>query len=209
MDDELIDAIANLEEEGTMTLVQRMIASGYTAAAIIELCRKGVEIVGQRYKEGNYYLFDLIMSREILKDVIEIVEPYFPVKPVQTRAKIVMGTIQGDIHDLGKEIVIFLLRSSGYEVYDLGVDVPPRKFVQSLKETGATILGVCVLLTFCIGYIKELVDLLKREGLRDKVTVVLGGYPVNALVKEYTGADYYSNDAIQGMEIFGRIAQAE
>jgi len=205
----LINAIANLEEDRAIAIVKKKIEEGETAFDIIEQCRKGVEIVGKRYSQGEYYLSDLIMSEAILKEVVAIVEPHFPVIETESRngIKIIMGTIEGDIHDLGKNIVIYLLRSSGYRVYDLGVDVPPERFVEAIKETGAKIVGVCVLLTFCIGYVKKLVDLLEETGLREKVTVVVGGYPVDEQVKEFTGVDYVSNDGVIAMEIFERIAE--
>lgn len=208
MSDELIYAMANLEEEKTLAIVREKLQAGEAAFEIVEQCRKGVEIVGQRYSEATYYLSDLIMSEAIFKEVMDVVEPYFPKNSAETNGmKVIMGTIEGDIHDLGKNIVIYLLRSSGYYVYDLGVDVPPEKFIEAIKETGASIVGVCVLLTYCIGSIKKLVDLLVETGFRDQVKVVLGGYPVNAQVKEYTGADYYANDATRGLKIFEQISE--
>lgn len=207
MSDDLISAMANLEEEKALALVRNKIEAGETAFEIVEQCRKGVEIVGKRYSEGNYYLSDLIMSEAIFKEVMDITEPHFPKNGVETNGvQVIMGTIEGDIHDLGKNIVIYLLRSSGYRVHDLGVDVPPEKFIEAIRETGAKIVGVCVLLTFCIGYVKKLVDMLEEIGLRDDVAVVLGGYPVDEQVKEYTGADRYANDAVNALEIFEQIS---
>ena len=208
MSEDLIDAMANLEEDNALALVKKKLMQGETAYEIVEQCRKGVEIVGKRYSEGTYYLSDLIMSEAIFKEVMDITELHLPKNGVETNGvQVIMGTIEGDIHDLGKNIVIYLLRSSGYRVHDLGVDVPPEKFIETIKETGANIIGVCVLLTFCIGYVKKLVDLLEETGLRDKVTVVLGGYPVDEQVKAYTGADYVSNDGVKALEIFEQISR--
>lgn len=208
MSDDLISAMANLEEDKAISIVREKILSGETAFQIVEQCRKGVEIVGKRYSEGSYYLSDLIMSEAILKEVMDIIEPHFPQNGTDSNGtKVIIGTIEGDIHDLGKNIVIYLLRSSGYHVYDLGVDVPPEKFIEAIKETDAKIVGVCVLLTFCIGYVKKLVDLLEEAGLKDEVTVVVGGYPVDKLVKEYTGADYVSNDGVKALDMFGSISK--
>lgn len=209
MKHDLIDAMANLEEDKAIAIVRKKIDDGETAFDIVEQCRKGVEIVGKRYSEGDYYLSDLIMSEAILKEVMDIIEPHFPKNGTDSNGtKVIIGTIEGDIHDLGKNIVIYLLRSSGYKVYDLGVDVPPEKFVEAIKETGAKIVGVCVLLTFCIGYVKKLVDLLAETGLKDEVTVMVGGYPVDEQVKEYTGADYVSNDAVKALKIFERTSMS-
>lgn len=209
MRDELINAIADLEEEKVLALVQQQIKSGVTPLNIVEKCRMGVEIVGKRYSEEMYYLSDLIMSEEILRGVMEILEPYFPQSDNRNGTKIVMGTIEGDIHDLGKNIVINLLRSVGFEIYDLGVDVQPEDFVKAVEETGASIVGISVLITFSINSVKKTIKLLEKAGLRNKVTVVIGGYPVNERIRDYTGADYYETDAIQSVYLFKKIAKIE
>jgi len=202
LDDELLTAMADLDEDKVLSLVEEMIRAGSTPLEILELCKKGVEIVGVRYSEGMYYLSDLIMSEEILRGVMRIVEPHIASGIPQHGSPIVMGTIEGDIHDLGKNIVVYLLRSYGFQVYDLGVDVSPQKFVKAISDTGASIVGISVLLSFCVGSVKKVVDLLQEAGLRDKVKVVIGGYPVNQLVKEYAGADYYASDVTQVLDIF-------
>ncbi|AFM40234.1 putative cobalamin binding protein [Desulfosporosinus acidiphilus SJ4] len=206
MEDELQIAMAELDEEKTLRLVNERIQAGHSAVDIIESCRRGVEIVGEKYSDSDYFLSDLIMSEEILKEVMRILEPHIPVKGTNNRfLPIVMGTIEGDIHDLGKNIIIYLLRSSGLEVIDLGVDVTPEKFVQAVSESKAAILGISVLLSFCVGSIKKVVDLLTDAGLRDQVKVVVGGYPVNQEVKEYTGADFYANDVTEALKIYRDI----
>ncbi len=205
MNDDLINAIANLEEETTLSLVKEKIESGETPLEIVEQCRKGVEIVGKKYSEEIYYLSDLIMSEEIFRGVMEMLEPHFPKNIKQNKIQLIMGTIEGDIHDLGKNIVINLLRSVGFEVHDLGVDVQPEDFVKCVKDTGASIIGISVLLTFSINSVKKVIRLLEEAGLRDNVTVVIGGYPVNERIREYTGVDYYETDAVKAVELFKRI----
>ncbi|SHI28184.1 cobalamin B12-binding domain-containing protein [Desulfosporosinus lacus] len=207
MKDELQIAMADLDEERTLMLVEERVKAGYSSVEIIESCRRGVEVVGEKYSDSHYYLSDLIMSEEILKGVMRILEPYIPTNPSVKGLSIVMGTIEGDIHDLGKNIIIYLLRSSGYQVHDLGVDVTPERFIQAVNETKASILGISVLLSFCIGSIKKVVDLLVDAGLRDKVKVVVGGYPVNQEVKEFTGADFYANDVTEAMRIYREILE--
>ncbi|WP_407312370.1 B12-binding domain-containing protein [Desulfosporosinus sp. SB140] len=210
MEDELQIAMADLDEEKTLRLVKERIQAGYTSVDIIESCRRGVEIVGEKYSDNDYFLSDLIMSEEILKEVMRILEPHILVndsKNGSMATPIVMGTIEGDIHDLGKNIIIYLLRSSGYRVYDLGVDVTPERFVQAVSETNASVLGISVLLSFCISSIKKVVDLLADAGLRDKVKIVVGGYPVNQKVKEFTGADFYANDVTEALKIYREILE--
>ena len=209
MDDELQIAMADLDEEKTLRIVEERIKAGYTSLEIIESCRLGVEIVGEKYSDSHYYLSDLIMSEEILKEVMLLLEPHIPVNDSRKGLSIVMGTIEGDIHDLGKNIIIYLLRSSGFQVHDLGVDVTPKKFIQAVSETKATVLGISVLLSFCVGSIKRVVDLLVDAGLRDQVKVVIGGYPVNQQVKEFTGADFYANDVSEALKIYREILDLE
>lgn len=201
MENRLIRAMADLDEEQTLSIVQKQIASGRSSIQIVEDCRKGVEIVGQRYSAGEYFLSDLIMSEEIFKGVMKLLEPSLVTPNPPGGVPIVMGTVEGDIHDLGKNIVVYMLRSNGFQVHDLGVNVPPEKFVQAVNETGARILGLSVLLSFCVSSVKKVVDLLKEVGLRDKVKIVVGGYPVDRVVKEYTGADDYANDITQAIKI--------
>ncbi|MBZ4687084.1 MAG: hypothetical protein PWQ96_1730 [Clostridia bacterium] len=206
MKEDLINAIANLEEEKALQTVKEKIKAGETPLQIVEQCRQGVEIVGKRYSEEIYFLSDLIMSEEILRRIMEILNPYFSKNTEQNGTKIVMGTIEGDIHDLGKNIIVNLLRSHGFDVYDLGVDVQPEEFIKAINETGASIIGISVLLTFSINSVKKVIDLLREAGLREKVTVLLGGYPVNERVRQFTGADYFETDAIKAIELVKEIA---
>lgn len=207
MEDELQLAMADLDEEKTLLLVEARINAGYTSIEIVESCRRGIEVVGTKYSDSHYYLSDLIMSEEIFKGVMRILEPHITVNASNNGFSIIMGTIEGDIHDLGKNIIIYLLRSSGFQVHDLGVDVTPERFVQAVNETKASILGISVLLSFCVGSIKKVVDLLIEVGLRDKIKVVVGGYPVNQEVKEFTGADFYANDVTEAMRIYRTIIE--
>lgn len=209
VDDELKLAMGELDEEQVLSLVAARLESGVTPAEIVESCRGGVEIVGKRYSEGQYFLSDLIMSEEIFKQVMELVEPHIPLTVAQTGPAIVIGTIEGDIHDLGKNIIIYLLRSAGYRVIDLGVDVTPEQFVRAVSETDTCVLGISVLLSFCVGSIKKVIDLLEEVGLRDKVKVIVGGYTANELVKAYTGVDFYANDITQALSIIREIMQED
>lgn len=203
---ELVDAIVNLDEEKTLALVQSEIDGGKSPLNIIEQCRQGVQIVGQRYAEETYYLSDLIMSEEIMRGVIEILEPHFPKLQTENGTKVVIGTVEGDIHDIGKNIIGYLLRSIGFQVYDLGVDVSPEAFIQTIIETGAKIVGISILLTFSITAVKKVIRLLSEAGLRDNVKIIIGGYPVNEKIREFTGADYYENDPIRALELIKKLA---
>lgn len=203
---DLINAIAELDEEKALELVREKIKTGETPLEIVEQCRLGVEQVGKRYSDETYYLSDLIMSEEILRGVMEILEPYFSDVGLRNGVKVVIGTIEDDIHDLGKNIIVSLLRSVGFEVYDLGVDVKPEQFIQKITETGAAIVGISVVLTFSINYVKKLIRILEEVGLREKIKIIIGGYPVNEMIREYTGADYFETDAKRAVKLIERIA---
>ncbi len=206
MNQDLINAITELDEDKALELVREKINKGESPLEIVEQCRLGVEKVGKRYHDQTYYLSDLIMSEEILRSVMEILEPHFSEIRTQNSVKIVIGTIEDDIHDLGKNIIISLLRSEGFEVYDLGVDVRPEQFIEKITETGAAIVGVSVVLTFSINYVKKLVRLIEEAGLRDDLKIIIGGYPVDEMIREYTGADYFENDAKRAVKLIKQIA---
>lgn len=209
MKEDLINAIAELDEEKALQLARDKVKNGETPLEIVEQCRLGVEQVGKRYSEETYYLSDLIMSEEILRGIMEILEPYFSEHRHKNGVKVVIGTIEDDIHDLGKNIIVSLLRSEGFEVYDLGVDVKPDQFIQKITETGAAIVGISVVLTFSINYVKKLLKLLEEAGLRDKVKIIIGGYPVNEMIREYTGADYFETDAKRAVKLIKKITKVQ
>ena len=169
---------------------------------LIEELRYGMEIVGERYKKGGYFLSELIMSGEIFRDAMSLIEP--KVKAAAPRVmlgRVVIGTAQGDIHDIGKDIAATILRTAGFEVFDLGVDVVPQMFVEKIKETGATILGMSALITTSFGSMKETVNILAKEGLRDSVKVIIGGGVTTPTVREYVGADAQTLDAVEGLDL--------
>jgi methanogenic corrinoid protein MtbC1 len=157
--------------------------------------------VGRRFEDKEYFLSELIMSAEIFKEAIALIEPHLEPGAGQTKGSVVIGTVKGDIHDMGKNIVATLLRCEGYDVHDLGVDVPPDAFVDKLKETGAQLLALSGLLTLAFDSMKETVDTLAEAGLRDKVKVIIGGGPVNEKVVEFSGADAYGVDAAYAVKL--------
>ena len=199
---DLANAIADLKEDEVKKIVQDRIAAGTDPLSIVDECRKGMEIVGDRYKNKEYFLGELIMSGEIFKDAMSVIEPRLKAgqagKPL---AKMVLGTAKGDIHNIGKDIAGTLLKAAGFEVYDVGIDVPPDVFVQKIKETGAPILGISGLLTPSFESMKQTIQALEAAGLRDRVKVIIGGGIVTELVRKYVGADAFTDDAPEGVEI--------
>jgi methylmalonyl-CoA mutase cobalamin-binding domain/chain len=204
--EELRQALRDLNEKQVYALVEQKLREGLPVMEIVKALNGGMVAVGELFSTGKYFISQLIFSAEILRTVMKRLEPLM----VQTSSglsvgKVVIGTVKGDIHDIGKNIVITLLRGSGFEVIDLGVDVPAEKFVSALKETSAKALGLSALLNFTYPEMKQVVDELVKAGLRDKVTVIIGGAPTNEQVRQFTGADYYAEDAVAGVTICKQI----
>jgi 5-methyltetrahydrofolate--homocysteine methyltransferase len=202
MSKELVNAIADMEEEKALELVREMVSSGTEPLAIVEAAREAMTVVGQRYQEGSYFLPELMLAGEMLKQITDIIKPELAKLPeVKRHGKVLIGTVQGDIHDIGKDIVSFMLDVNGFEVLDLGVDVSPQKFVEAIKDFEPQVVGLSGFLTLAFEVMKETVEAIKEAGLRDKVKIMIGGGQVNQEVKEYAGADAYGTDAMAGVSL--------
>ncbi len=202
MSGELMKAIADLEENEALRITKERLERGEDPQLILEEGRNGMQIVGKRFAEGNYFLPELIYSAEILKGITAIVKPKLK-KEVQTErlGKVIIGTVAGDIHDIGKDIVVFMLDVSGFEVHDLGVDVPAQKFVEKIRQTNAHIVGLSGFLTLAFDSMKETVGAIKAAGLRDKVKIMIGGGQIDDEIRKYTGVDAYGRDAMTGVSL--------
>lgn len=201
MSDELTNAVADLEEERALALTRARLDAGNSALSILETCQQGMILVGERFQQGEYFVSELIMAGQIFKRIAKILEPQLMNAAVATRGQIVMGSVKGDIHDIGKNLVVLLLQSAGFQVHDLGVDVPPQKFIAALQETGATILGLSALLTTSFESMKRTVAAVEAAGLRPRVRVMIGGGPVNESVQKLTGADAWGASAQTAVDL--------
>jgi len=199
---DLVNTLADLKEQEALKIVKDRLSASEDPLKILGDARKGMEIVGQRFASSEYFIPDLVYSGEILKEVTELVKPKLT-KAAESKklGKVVFGTVAGDIHDIGKDIVVFMLDVNGFEVHDLGVDVPMQKFVDKIKETGAPIVGLSGFLTLAFDSMKETVEAIKAAGLRDKVKVMIGGGQMSDEIKNYTGADAYGKDAMAGVTL--------
>jgi 5-methyltetrahydrofolate--homocysteine methyltransferase len=202
MAEDLVNTLADLKEQEAIRIVEDRLGAGEDPLKILGDARKGMEIVGNRFASNEYFIPDLVYSGEILKSVSELVKPKLTTTGESKKlGKIVFGTVAGDIHDIGKDIVVFMLDVNGFEVHDLGVDVPVHKFVDKIKETGAPIVGLSGFLTLAFDSMKETVEAMKAAGLRDKVKIMIGGGQITEEVKTYTGADAYGKDAMAGVTL--------
>jgi len=193
--DEIKNALAELNEDEALKLVSSALAAKLAAFEILKACQEGMAEVGRRFECQDYFVSDLMMSGEIFKQISAVLEPELKAGGTQSAGKIVLGTVKGDIHDIGKDIVVNMLKSANFEVIDLGVDVPPEKFIVALRETGATVLGMSGLLTLAFDSMKTTVQALQTAGLREKVKIMVGGGPVDGNVCRFVGADDWGADA--------------
>ena len=202
MTEDLVKAIADLHEEEALKITEERLGAGDDPLKLMEDTRKAMKIVGERFAAREYFIPELIYSGEILREIAEIVKPRLKgTAKTEILGKIIIGTIAGDIHDIGKDIVVFMLDIGGFEVHDLGIDVPARKFVEKIEETGAGIVGLSGFLTLSFDSMKETIEAITEAGLRDKVKIMIGGGQIDDGVRKYTGADAYGPDAVAAVSL--------
>jgi methanogenic corrinoid protein MtbC1 len=199
---DLVSTLADLKEKEALKIVGDRLNAKEDPLKILDDARKAMEIVGKRFSDSEYFIPDLMYSGEILKAITELVKPKLAKAAGSKKlGKVVFGTVAGDIHDIGKDIVVFMLDVNGFEVHDLGIDVPVQKFVDKIKETGAPIVGLSGFLALAFDSMKETVEAIEKAGLRGKVKIMIGGGQMSDEVKNYTGADAYGKDAMAGVNL--------
>ena len=202
MSQQLIDAIVEMREEDALAITQDMLDTGTPPLEVLDACRNAMEVIGQRFESGDCFIPELILAGEMLGQVTEMVKPRLHEQQAGQRklGTVVIGTVQGDIHDIAKDIVAFMLDINGFEVADLGVDVPPAKFVAAAQESGAKVVALSGFLTLAYDPMKDTVAAIKAAGLSD-VKVMIGGGQIDAQIKDYTGADAYGRDAMAAVNL--------
>jgi methanogenic corrinoid protein MtbC1 len=198
----IAQAIAKLDSsDRAKALVTDALSQGFSPTEIAEKgIRQGLQIVGEKYEASEYFLSELLYAGSLVGDLFELLKPSMKNRQLERKGVIVLGTVKGDIHDLGKNIFKMLADSSGFEVHDLGVDVEPAAFVAQVKESSPQVMGLSALLTTALVEMKDTLDVLRTAGLKDNLKVLLGG---NAVKKEFgaeIGADATALDAVEGLE---------
>jgi 5-methyltetrahydrofolate--homocysteine methyltransferase len=202
MSKELVNAIADMREQEALELAKEMVEGGSDPMAILDAAREAMDIIGQRFEEETYFLPELILAGVMLSQITEMVKPQLTKAPdVKHEGKVLIGTVEGDIHDIGKDIVVFMLDVNGFDVLDLGVDVPAQKFVEAIKDFQPQVVGLSGFLTLAYDSMKDTVEAMKKAGLRDKVKIMIGGGQISDDIREYTGADAYGKDAMAGVSL--------
>jgi len=203
----LKEAVINYDVDETVKVAQEVIETGFDPLkAIEEGLAIGLQVIGDKFGSGEIFLPMLMIAAEATKKALAILEPAVAKgKSKKVLGKVVIGTAEGDIHDIGKSIVAAMLTANGFEVHDIGCDVPTSKFVEKVKEVNPDVIGISALLTTTMPRMTEVIDALKKEGLREKVKVIVGGAPVSAAWAEQIGADAYGEDAMAAVDVVKKL----
>jgi methanogenic corrinoid protein MtbC1 len=195
---ELVEAIANMKETEALQIVDEMLARGEEPNHVLDLASEAMQVVGERYQDGTYFLPELIMSGEMLKKIGDVLKPRLAAQKAESKklGKVVLGTVRGDIHDIGKDIVGFMLEVNGFEVFDLGIDQPEANFVEAVKEHKPQVLALSGFLSVAFDSMKSTIEEVEAAGLRKDLKVIIGGGQMDDTVRKYTGADAYGDDAM-------------
>jgi 5-methyltetrahydrofolate--homocysteine methyltransferase len=194
---DLVRALAELKEEEALKITEERIKAGEDPLKILDDAGKAMKRVGDLFASREYFVPDLVYAGEILREITDMVKPKLGEPSKSERiGKCIIGTVAGDIHDIGKDMVVFMLDVSGFEVYDLGIDVPAERFVEKIKETNSKVVGLSGFLTLAFDSMKETVEAIKAADLRDQVKIMIGGGQIDDQVRAYTGADAYGRDAM-------------
>lgn len=192
----IADALVSMDAEKVMELVGKAMDQGIPAQRILdEGLIRGMDVVGEKMEKGDMFIPEVLMCAKTMSRAVEILTPLLGDRGASAAGKVVIGTVKGDLHDIGKNLVIMMLESVGFEVYDLGIDTPPEDFVAAIKEKSPDLLALSALLTTTVGMLKETIDAVAENGYRDRVKIMVGGAPVNQEFADKIGADGYAPDA--------------
>ncbi|NOZ66820.1 MAG: methionine synthase [Alphaproteobacteria bacterium] len=203
--DELVKSIAEMDEEKAIDLANQMLAEGVDPLEVLRLCRVAMDIVGERFEKQEYFLPELMMAGDMLEQIGAIVKPLLMDQAggeePETLGTIVLGTVHGDLHDIGKNIVTFMLELNGFKVIDLGIDVPIEKFIDAIEENQPQVVALSGFLTLAFDSMKETVEAIAEAGWRDKVKIMIGGGQIDEQVTNYTGADAFGKNAMEAVSL--------
>lgn len=203
----LTESVEGLNENKMLELLNEFVVSNPTegeAQEVVNACQRGMAKIGDLFESGEYFLGELIFAGELLKQSIEILKPVIGIDSRIKIGKLVLGTVEGDLHDIGKDIFKSMAEAAGYEVYDIGIDQKPKAFIEKVKEIQPDVVGMSGVLTLSLKSMKNTVDQLKEAGLRDKVKIIIGGNPVTEQACQYIEADAFTTNAAEGVKICQR-----
>ncbi|UCD73165.1 MAG: corrinoid protein [Candidatus Bathyarchaeota archaeon] len=202
----LIIQISDIEE--VKRTARKILETDANPVDVLEVLNEAMREVGNRYERGEYFLSELIMAGVLASEVTEILKPSLAKTDLESQGKIVVGTVKGDIHDIGKNILIMMLSAAGFEVVDLGVDVSAEKFVEAIDKEEADVLGISALLSSTMENLRGVIETIRREGLRDQIKIIVGGRPLTKEFADEIGADSYAKDALEGVRVVKELIEA-
>ena len=201
----LVAWLSDMNEDDAFALAKKMLLEeGANPIRVLELCREAMDIVGKRFEKGEYFLPELVLAGEMLENIGAIAKPLIkqvPGEEPKKLAKVLIGTVHGDLHDIGKNIVTFMLDINGFEVKDIGIDVPVKNFIDAINEFRPDVVGLSGFLTLAFDSMKETIEAIQDAGLRDKLKIMIGGGQVDETVRNYTGADAFGTNAIDAVSL--------
>jgi 5-methyltetrahydrofolate--homocysteine methyltransferase len=202
---QLVTWLADMNEDDALALAKKMLfEEGANPFRVLELCRNAMDIVGKRFENGEYFLPELVLAGEMLANIGDLAKPLIKEAPggePKKLAKVLIGTVHGDLHDIGKNIVTFMLDINGFEVKDIGIDVPVKTFIDAINEFRPDVVGLSGFLTLAFDSMKETIEAINDAGLRDKLKVMIGGGQVDEMVCNYTGADAFGTNAVDAVTL--------
>lgn len=202
---QLVTWLAEMNEDDAFALAKKMLLEeGANPMRVLDLCRQAMDIVGKRFEQGEYFLPELVLAGEMLENIGAVAKPLITQGPggePKKLAKVLIGTVHGDLHDIGKNIVTFMLDINGFEVKDIGIDVPVKTFVDEINEFKPDVVGLSGFLTLAFDSMKETIAAIQEAGLRNKLKIMIGGGQVDEAVRNYTGADAFGTNAIEAVSL--------
>ena len=201
----LVNWLADMNEDDAFALAKKMLLEeGANPIRVLELCREAMDIVGKRFEQGEYFLPELVLAGEMLENIGAIAKPLIkqaPGEEPKKLAKVLIGTVHGDLHDIGKNIVTFMLDINGFEVKDIGIDVPVKTFIDEINQFKPDVVGLSGFLTVAFDSMKETIEAIQDAGMRDKLKIMIGGGQVDEAVRNYTGADAFGTTAVEAVSL--------
>lgn len=196
---ELIDTLLDFGGERVVKYCEKELKKGTPPCDIFDNLSRGLDEIGNRYEKGRFFTSDLIVSGSNMKKAIEILRPLFKREAGSIKGRVLIGTVKGDVHDIGKTIFSIMLQANGFEVIDLGVDVSEEAFLDMIEKTGPDVLAMSALLTSTMSNMEAVIEALREKGLRGNIKIIVGGRPINREYAEKIGADEYGKDAVEGV----------
>lgn len=202
---QLVEWLADMNEDEALSLARQMLLEDKTdPLRVMELCRMAMDIVGKRFEEGEYFLPELVLAGEMLENIGAIAKPLIRQNPGEVSKKlgrVLIGTVHGDLHDIGKNIVSFMLDINGFDVKDIGIDVPVKTFIAEIRDYQPDVVALSGFLTLAFDSMKETIAAFEQEGMRNQFKIMIGGGQIDETVRSYTGADAYGRNAVEAVNL--------